>query len=799
MNIGYLISTLKKSGPVIQLFNILSSLNRNFFTPIVITLSPEEASNSMLKDFQSLGIEIICLNLSRLKGIFFLYKKVDSILKEKNIVLLHSHGLRADAVNAKLKWISKLSTVHNYPYDDYCMKYGKLKGAAFSVFHLRQMKKIKNNVACSSFIQSKLEKHYIRSILINNGVDIKKYRPVTEIQKIELRKKLKLPPEMFIFISVGSLIPRKSPLILLEGFSRFSHFEELFFRDKNHKKTMLIIIGNGNLKDEVLKYAQGKKEIFYCGEVDNVNEYLAASDCFISASRSEGLPNSVLEALSCGLPAILSDIPAHREFEGQFFFRTGDPISLMECLRNFYESSEKFLGSRRESREKMIATYDSRIMASCYSKLYDRIIRGDELPWKHGNFSKWEKKIACFLGRSPYAKRIVKDFYIAVNYFLFRSRKKIVLDPHLSIKRISLPGRCCFFGYYDRSPVNSNGDLLYHCISNFRVKQKNEEVAICLNGRQLSTTNAWNYQQGAMLSWVCLDKIIYNFYDESGLQYKSKILNVADKTERILDVPIYTLLYGKNAALTLNFDRLSLLRPEYGYRNRKISPQRFPKASEDGVFFVDLKTGQKKLLVSIEELKYFHYKASLDVPNEKHKINHIQLAPGGKGFIFHHRWFDKKNVKYSRLYYAGIDGKGLRLLADEGMVSHCNFMDELHVCGWMRQNGINGYYKINIESNEIERIGEGVLKEDGHPSFYGDFMVTDSYPDRSGMMKLVLYHLKEKRIIAQASFFSPLRYRQEKRCDLHPRLVLDREGKPSSIIVDSTHEGDRAVYCVSFV
>ena len=47
--------------------------------------------------------------------------------------------------------------------------------------------------------------------------------------------------------------------------------------------------------------------------IGHVQEYLGASNYFISASLAEGLPNSVLEAMACGLPCILSNIPPHVE------------------------------------------------------------------------------------------------------------------------------------------------------------------------------------------------------------------------------------------------------------------------------------------------------------------------------------------------------------------------------------------------------------------------------------------------------------------------------------------------------
>jgi len=74
----------------------------------------------------------------------------------------------------------------------------------------------------------------------------------------------------------------------------------------------------------------------FVGYQSNVPAYYAGFDVFISASLSEGMPNSVLEAMSSMLPVILSDIPAHLELIGNnqsgLLFETSNPISLANRL-----------------------------------------------------------------------------------------------------------------------------------------------------------------------------------------------------------------------------------------------------------------------------------------------------------------------------------------------------------------------------------------------------------------------------------------------------------------------------------
>ena len=81
INIGYIVSTLRRSGPIMQLLNIVKYLDRDNFNPIVITLSPE-GRDSMREKFSQAGIPIVSLNLSRMEGIFLIKKKLSAVIEE---------------------------------------------------------------------------------------------------------------------------------------------------------------------------------------------------------------------------------------------------------------------------------------------------------------------------------------------------------------------------------------------------------------------------------------------------------------------------------------------------------------------------------------------------------------------------------------------------------------------------------------------------------------------------------------------------------------------------------------------
>jgi len=149
------------------------------------------------------------------------------------------------------------------------------------------------------------EKKIFKSV---HGVDTRIFKPVNEEEKLHLRKKLNIPTDLFIIISVGYLIKRKG-------------FDELFIIMSKLKIPFLyVIIGDikvsewhymCNFNDEMNSlYTKGKKllkdKVLFTGPKENVSEYLQSSDVFIINSKQEGFPpNALQEAMACGIPPII--------------------------------------------------------------------------------------------------------------------------------------------------------------------------------------------------------------------------------------------------------------------------------------------------------------------------------------------------------------------------------------------------------------------------------------------------------------------------------------------------------------
>lgn len=367
INILYLVSSLKKCGPINVLFGILKYLDKDQFHIHIVCLSKEDES-SMKNEFLALGCKIKNLDNSRLKGIIKNERMVGSFVKNNRIDIIHSHGLRADLINASLKNVTKYSTIHNFPDEDYIIQNGRLKGALMASKHRQAFKAIENLIACSGYIQKRFSEQYgLKSQCIQNGIDTDMTfdNPVESTR--ELRKNLGLPLDKNIFVVCGSLIKRKDPETILKAFSKIEK-----------DSSCMLLLGSGKLKKR-LKKNYKNADIIFKGNISNVMDYLFASNYFISASVSEGLPNAVMEAMFAGLTVILSDIPSHIEIVGEnypFLFQLHNPNVLKEKMEAIQKEKNKELSM--ENRALITSKFNAVSMAKKYQKSYLRICQATE-------------------------------------------------------------------------------------------------------------------------------------------------------------------------------------------------------------------------------------------------------------------------------------------------------------------------------------------------------------------------------------------------------------------------------------
>lgn len=140
--------------------------------------------------------------------------------------------------------------------------------------------------------------------VVPNGVSVP---AKSNLSHDELCSSVNIPTGSRCIAYIGRLAPQKRLKDLLWAVQMLR---------LSHPDIYLLIIGEGPLKDELLDYArttEAETNVRFLGHRDDASSLLHLVDVFWIASEFEGMSNSLMEAMSCGIPVVVSDIPSNLE------------------------------------------------------------------------------------------------------------------------------------------------------------------------------------------------------------------------------------------------------------------------------------------------------------------------------------------------------------------------------------------------------------------------------------------------------------------------------------------------------
>ncbi len=209
-----------------------------------------------------------------------------------------------------------------------------------------------------------------RMQVVQNAVDLNRIDRITKAQPA-------VHNEHFSIATVG-LIKIKNPITVLDATYQY--------KDQDTKLTFL---GEGSLRPVLMQKVESlglQQQVKLTGMVarDKVFEYFTKADLFVSASWGEGLPVAVMEAMACGRPVVLSDIPPHREIaEGVDFIpllKPDDVTGFAQEIRKFREMSVSERAMIGQKCRKLIEErFSLPIMHAGYQEIYAKIT-GTQVP-----------------------------------------------------------------------------------------------------------------------------------------------------------------------------------------------------------------------------------------------------------------------------------------------------------------------------------------------------------------------------------------------------------------------------------
>ena len=223
---------------------------------------------------------------------------------------------------------------------------------------------------------------------IPNLLDTNLFRPSDPEDRAAVRRRLGLGEE-FLAIAVSRLDPVKEYEMMIEAWERFASERE---------QVKLVIVGDGPMDAELRERAAkspAHSSIEFAGAVGNPAPWYQASDIFLLSSRLEGLSNSLMEALSSGLPIISTRVSGSEDVIGETeagaLVEVGDSAAMARELGRFHADADLRLGCGARARRYAEDHYSGPIVVEKIESEYRGSIETMKTRMRNSNLSAQKK------------------------------------------------------------------------------------------------------------------------------------------------------------------------------------------------------------------------------------------------------------------------------------------------------------------------------------------------------------------------------------------------------------------------
>ena len=261
-------------------------------------------------NFENSGYNVLHESMPPLTQYFkrlLYYKKIIKLFKKNKFDIVHIHASKAMWGFSFCAWISNSKSVYTFhsvfPTHLYSFPYHLLLRWSAKYLLCCKFQTISDTV---SDHESKL--YYNKTKKIYNWYGNKRYFAAPLEEKNSMRSKLGIAIDDLVVISVGGCNEGKRHTDIIKALPLVLN---------KIPNTFYLHLGNGDTESEEKELAKSlgiSENIIFCNNQQDVRKYLIASDIYLMTSKFEGISITTIEAMACGIPTILYNVPGLRDF-----------------------------------------------------------------------------------------------------------------------------------------------------------------------------------------------------------------------------------------------------------------------------------------------------------------------------------------------------------------------------------------------------------------------------------------------------------------------------------------------------
>ncbi len=278
------------------ILTLARGMDKKLFYPVIVGLGKE---GELIRQAQQVGLDTEFIPMASRFRILHAARELEKIARKREARIIHTFGLRSNTAAWSMRrrfnipWIVRLPNHNATDYNNPIRGWLSHRANNLLIRQANALQVISPQL--EAFVRGwKKPPQSIYTIF--NGVDTAHYSP-SQCDR-DVRNLFSISEKAFVIGSIGRL----------EIIKGYDHLIRVFARvAQQWTDSHLIVVGEGPERDKLLhlgKDLQIQNQIHLPGFCEDVRPYLKTFDLYVCSSHSEGVPNSLLEAMSFGIPVV---------------------------------------------------------------------------------------------------------------------------------------------------------------------------------------------------------------------------------------------------------------------------------------------------------------------------------------------------------------------------------------------------------------------------------------------------------------------------------------------------------------